>query len=706
MNTSNFNRPIKIIHAFPCDPSDDRSSRYEKAKKKLEELNALGFGGIVTNVRHTENYTNEPQEWDALYDVAKICSELGLRLWLYDEKGYPSGGAGGLTIEADPEYEAIGIALITEKISPHEKKRLEIPYGHMKFLSAAVYGSEDGSYSSITNFEPISSIICKDGASFVELENSSDRPALLCAFATKRLYEGTHCVHNVCEARRYIDVTNHMAVKEFINNTYEKYYRAMPEFFNNENVGHKYADIGSVEAIFTDEPSLMGCYINKDLTPPYVRDAYDEENMTLYPIITYGKYFADTFLDMHGYLPYAELIYMFCGRSSSAKKFRVDYYNTLSHLYESAFFDQISIWCQEHNVNFSGHILLEDDIRYHVLFEGNYFSLLRHMHYPGIDMLQSIPEDIYRDFVFTPKLASSIARLYSRDHVMSEVSAHAQGGKVTILQMYASLCLQYAFGVDIFTSYYSEDLANAEIYKKHNDALARIDSIMGGKTHTDTLIYYPIEALRAYHVGSDAQYGVYSDEENACWYSLRSLIHEFTDRMIDYDFVDMELLHSCIIEDGRIKTPSGLEYSSFCLPSVEFTDEMLTLISKMQAAGVAVKVINSDILPAYAGEAFADATALASSLSRYDFAVKEARGSNGIACLCRDTDIGRAYMFVNSRQETSQVSVTLSRLKNPVLYSPLEDIYTYGRFIISADTTSAEFEIAPYSTVIIMEKIS
>ena len=70
----------------------------------------------------------------------------------------------------------------------------------------------------------------------------------------------------------------------------------------------------------------------------------------------------------------------------------------------------------------------------------------------------NLPNAVLKD-AFTPKLVSSIAHAYGRPHVMSEVSAHAQGGKVTPMQMYASMSLQYALGVDTFTSYYSEQQA-------------------------------------------------------------------------------------------------------------------------------------------------------------------------------------------------------------------------------------------------------
>jgi hypothetical protein len=93
----------------------------------------------------------------------------------------------------------------------------------------------------------------------------------------------------------------------------------------------------------------------------------------------------------------------------------------MSDLYEQAYFAQLSDYCAQVGLNFSGHILLEDDLPLHVMFEGNFFSLLRHMHTPGIDMLWSTPEKLWQ-YAFTPLLVRSIADVYGRGHVMDEVA--------------------------------------------------------------------------------------------------------------------------------------------------------------------------------------------------------------------------------------------------------------------------------------------
>ena len=177
------------------------------------------------------------------------------------------------------------------------------------------------------------------------------------------------------------------------------------------------------------------------------------------------------------------MIYLFTGKTRLARQTRLDFYEMMSELYENSFFGQISNFCAKASIPFSGHILLEDDIRYHPVFEGNYFSLMRHMHYPGIDMLSGRPEDT-RANAFTPKLISSVAHTYNRPHVMSEISAHSQGGKVTPGQMLGNTVAQYALGVDVFTSYSRDSFRPIKLRVLRSVAVDR-----HGATHSDIAVF-------------------------------------------------------------------------------------------------------------------------------------------------------------------------------------------------------------------------
>ena len=687
------NLPLKIVHGFPYPPTASLDEKKTAVTQYLLAMAERGFGGIVSNVSF-HNYTKDPEEWQVFAFAADECERLGLRLWIYDEDGYPSGGAGGLTIAENPDFEATAVVMVKSFLNPGQSTTVELPRGHQHFLYAAVYPCDkdgrltdrDGAYA------PVCSPDCRYATTPVTLENPTSTPAVALCFVRKRLYEGTHSVHNVFESRRYIDVTNRDAVAAFLRNTYELYARAVPEHLN-AGAGRAMPKIGQIEAVFTDEPSLMGCYINKGLYPPTIKDEYDTD-MPLYPVLTYGRDVENAYASRYGRDLMTDLVHIFLGDTAVSKSIRYDYYTLLSDLYEESFFSQISDWCARNKVSFSGHLLLEDDIRYHTVFEGNFFSLLRHMHIPGIDMLQSIPSLLcHSEFAFTPKLVSSVARAYNRPHVMSEASAHAQGGKVTFDQMYASLCAQYALGVDIFTYYYGETFMEPETYTRYNHALGRIDGIMAGRTVADALLYYPIETYQMHHRPSDAQYGAYTPEENACKDSLMAIQNTLLDHQIDFDYADYDTLSRMTVEtDGALLSPSGYRYASLILPPMEYTPAMANLLSDTAARGNVIRVD---------GETTTVAD-LPDCLTRR--ALTADGPTHGVLRLVRDTESGRACLLVNTNEETVTVSFSITGMTSPALYDPFADEVIPCAFTPDGDEFRFTVELAALQSVIVKEK--
>ena len=694
MTPAVHNLPLKIIHNFPYAPTATLDEKKAVVTSCLLDLQSRGFGGVVNNVC-TRNYTQDPEEWEVFAFVADECERLGMRLWIYDEDGYPSGAAGGLTIAENPDFEATAVVMVKESIGAGERKVIDLPRGHQHFLYAAVYAC-DGEGELVSDetgkYVPVYTADCRYATEAVTLENPTDASAMALCFVRKRLYEGTHSVHNVFQCRRYIDVTNRDAVSAFLRNTYEQYVRHVPEH-HHAGAGRVLPKIGQIEAVFTDEPSLMGCYINKGLYPRTVKDAYDDE-MPLYPVLTYGRDVENAYASRYGRDLMPDLIHIFLGDTDRSKSVRYDYYTLLSDLYEEAFFSQISDWCARNKISFSGHLLLEDDIRYHTVFEGNFFSLMRHMHFPGIDMLQSIPSMLcHSDYAFTPKLVSSVARAYNRPHVMSEVSAHAQGGKVTHDQMYASLCAQYALGVDTFTYYYGERFMDSETYTKYNHALGRIDAIMAGRTVADALLYYPIETFRMHHRPSDAQYGSYTDAENACKLNLMAIQNVLLDNQIDFDYADFDVLsRMTVCEDGTLLSPGGYRYSALILPPMEYTPAMANLLSDTAAWGNVIRV----------GE---DATATSEIPDLLTRRALTAEGAtHGVLRLVRDTEKGRACLLVNTNEEGVTVNCTVSGMTAPVLYDPFADAEIPCEFTADGDEFGFAVTLGALQSLIVKEK--
>ena len=84
-------RPLRIVHGdFGYAPEDTLEKKCRCIRERIAELKAKGYGGIVTNVSFV-NYMQDADEWQLMKEKVHACREQGMRMWLYDEDGYPSG---------------------------------------------------------------------------------------------------------------------------------------------------------------------------------------------------------------------------------------------------------------------------------------------------------------------------------------------------------------------------------------------------------------------------------------------------------------------------------------------------------------------------------------------------------------------------------------------------------------------------------------
>ena len=105
-----------MLHGnFPFRENDSYENKCKIITKTLLNVKNAGFGGVVLNYVWLRPYvkvpgTKENQDgfymkgyeylhgkigWDLFNFTCEECIRLGMRFWLYDEKGYPSGTAGG-----------------------------------------------------------------------------------------------------------------------------------------------------------------------------------------------------------------------------------------------------------------------------------------------------------------------------------------------------------------------------------------------------------------------------------------------------------------------------------------------------------------------------------------------------------------------------------------------------------------------------------
>ena len=574
---------LRMVHRFGFEPEDTYEVKYAKIRARLEELKAKGYGGIVTNITWGETYLNDPMEFELMKEKVKICKELGMRLWIYDEDKYPSGVAGTKTLEANPDFEARGLVMVWHVIAPGETLTQSLPHGHEKLISAVSYKIAG---ETPTDDELLTPYV-RYNVDPVEFKNDTDSNLLCLAFYSKHLYEGTHAQNNNGCHRRYIDVSNPEAIAEFINNTYRPYTEALSEYFSPA-----FGDDGEnsiVEAIFVDEPSYMGVYINDKLEAKTVHPV--DDNIPLYPVVNWGKNVLNRFANLYAYRLEDELTALFLGHSERFCQIRHDYYQLMSDLYEQSFFVQLSDYCAQVGLNFSGHLLLEDQLPWHVMFEGNLFSLLRHMHITGMDMLSSLPEEVW-GMAFTPKLTRSVAELYGRGHLMSESSGFNQGygmDKFSLGDMYNALMLQLAFGVDIFHSYYVDDDTDGT-KKKILDAIALATEKITGKRVSDTLLLYPIETMMRrrkplYHSIEDLHEPIIREQDDNAWAYMKGC----EDAMLGAQFTMLNAQHNFTYIDAyTAKRQAAGKWKNFVVGACDVTDETLIAINRLAKGGTQI----------------------------------------------------------------------------------------------------------------------
>jgi len=527
---------------------------HNASKEAILKAKNYGYSGVVTNVSFTD-YLQSEEKWSEFQDITKYTIDsLGIKMWLYDELGYPSGAAGGLVLKNNPDWQSKGLVYVAESSNKSLKIQIKKPYGHIRLITAFAYKGDSLNnidYSTAKNLEAYSD---KNGK--VTWKAPGKGWLVVCTYL-KYFYEGTHATSNWVAKRRYIDLLRKEPVQKFIELTYKPYY---------EKVGRYFGENNGIAAFFTDEPSLMGTYF---MSPPPVEPAIEDQpddKIPFLPVINYSDSLVIQFKQLYGYDLSPYMSALFGGNSQTAKQVRMDYYKMLSGLVSGNFTGLIGDFCEQHNIAMSGHLLLEEDIMRHPIFEGNYLQIYSHMQYPGIDLLTAYPETALLWACTTAKLASSSARLYNRKHVMSEVSDAFDAVKTNINGKLGSVAVQFALGVDHFNSYYRVDKMSVEENELFTNVIGRTGLMLShGKQVTDIAVYYPIEGIWAETL-PPASLNNFDPHVQKLSDNFRDLSLSLLTNQVDYDYIDYINLTDCSVSNGKIITKSGLEYSTIVIP--------------------------------------------------------------------------------------------------------------------------------------------
>ncbi len=453
-------RILKIIHGWPDAP--------DAQDQVISRLRAQGFGGVVCNVSF-KDYLESEALWQAFARAVKVAKDAGFALWLYDERGYPSGNGGGLVLRDHPEWEARGL-LIADAESTSGAVRLEVPPGRL--VLAAAFPLRDGQL---------------DLAGRVDLDAQVRDRTLswtappgrwrVMAITEDRLYDGTHAAGNYHQKMAYPNLLLPEPTTRFVELTYGGYARHLGNGLSRY-----------FEATFTDEPSLMSLFL---------------EPMPYRPL-PWAPNLPGEFQRRRGYaLDDALLPTLAADAGAAGARFRHDFWLTVGELVAENYFGQIQTRCRQLGIPSGGHLLAEEGIVGHVPLYGDFFRCIRRLDAPSIDCLTSVPTEVPW---YIARLVSSAAELEGRTLVMSETSDHGQVYRsagdqrpkrvVTEAEIRGTCNRQIVAGVNTITSYYSfTDLSDDQL-QRLNDWVGRCGTALrGGHQVADIAVMYPAESL-------------------------------------------------------------------------------------------------------------------------------------------------------------------------------------------------------------------
>jgi hypothetical protein len=523
-------RPLQIVHGADIR---GKASYYK---------DTCGLGGVVCNVPFGKSYLKSESDWKVFVDGVKTMRQNGLRVWIYDEDGYPSLGAGGRVLEADPSLEALEMVYDKESKTP---------------------------------------------------------------FMVRPCYEYAHASNNFYMARRYPNPLNSKATQKFIELTHQAYfdhlgpelYGEVEAFFTDEpsmmavNLGELREDVRKnvkvIDPIDPEKKNLPMVSWANDLPERY-KTRYEEELMPVVASLFSGDDEKDKVVRQKFWSLLAELDreYYYKAIQSWCKSTR-DKNNGLGPVA-------------------SGHGLREENPSNHVSLDGNKLLVSSGFDIPGLDQLSSDPTIWEESSWMAAFFPSSSATLNGQRRVMCEMSDFEQtiNGKspVDVQHMQASTAWQMAFGVTDFTLYYTIAYGdkypnrNEPAHREYCDFVGRVNSILMEATPVrKTLLYYPIYDLQREYIptAEKMSWRTQSELTKTIESSFRQSGANLLKAQTQFVLIDYLALEKAVINDNGTIQIGQNKYSSIVFPKgVVFPISVSKIVEEIKAKGI--KVVFAD----------------------------------------------------------------------------------------------------------------
>jgi len=496
-----------------------------------------GYGGCAIlpfGANFQPNYLSE--EYFTLYgQVIDKARQMGCQLSLYDEYGFPSGSMGA--------YNANGVPTFMNNHPGCTLKRL------------------DKQEYEVSNDEPFV-LDLRDAPgtlmAVVAVDTALGHTANLRNFIHQERLEWTPSEQGkwkvmtfrcVIDGAPLVDYLDPEAVKLFVEDTHEQYYRHFPDAFGT-----------TITSTFFDEPTLYRAHGR-----------------------IWSERFNEEFEQRYGYAPdtlYPALWYDMGGETARQRNMM---FGLRAQLYAEGFMRVLAEWATAHHILSTGHQDQEEvanttSVSGDLMLDGKYMTM------PGIDKIGGArPAELYY------KVVSSSAQNWDHTDVMSET--YGAMGNLPMSEMYQIAIEQFTKGINNLIPhavwYNDEDVSflpelswRNPLYQQElpafNTFLARLRYMLArpGRHIADIAVLYPIHTLQAGH-HLDGELGEYAGGVVVPGTDYPLVTSILTDSLgRDFTYVHPEVLDDrCRVEDdGMLVMQNPINTENFhviLLPGVK-----------------------------------------------------------------------------------------------------------------------------------------
>ncbi len=510
-------------------------------QRDLDTMKRLGYGAVTVQYGYGAGFAYLTPEWFAFFRTfLNEAKSRGLKVWIVDDAGYPSGFAGGKFSELKPELRMQALN-VTDRIPANGGETITRTLKPETVAVTAVNSEDSKSVTVPVTNGGIAWTAPAGKWTVMVVEHVFSTSPTRSDTNPKRVKDGSQSLED------YLDPA---ATRQYLAFTHEQYKKYVGDEFGKTIMGFR-----------GDEPdySIRGL--------PWTPKFFDEfQRVKGYDVRPYlAGFFAAKPTDM----------------TEVERRAKADYYDVFAQMFRDGFFKVQGDWCAANHLEYQVHLNHEEMEMQLTRSEGEFFRDMRYVQVPGIDSIwHQIWTDTISDF---PRLASSVSHVYGKPRAFTESFAAYRPEPDVTMARYI-LNEQFVRGVNLVETMYfpaSSTPGRGGPAKFMQDpaypALMRYVRRMSyllsmGRPAATVGLYLPSSAM---WMGDDAA--------DTAFVSTERMLSE---RQIDFDIVSEDALGADLkAVPGAFETMSGSRYTTVILPGEVVLSEAALGRLKAFAAG-------------------------------------------------------------------------------------------------------------------------